>query len=166
MTLVLWSAEPRARSVPDVPKIRDEDKQFAVRLGHVLRELRFRSPWTQEQAAEELGFNAGTYGRWERGDYAPKGYDLGRLYRGYEPFGAKWEWFFDPPEVVVLDPVRESLSGHPIQQLVAHAQELVNEAEAEQSQHRSNSSQQPQKLYPGRRGGGRRSKRQPDAPRG
>jgi transcriptional regulator with XRE-family HTH domain len=162
MTVLLWSAEPRPPSVADMPKIRDEDRQFAIRLGHVIRELRFASTWTQEQAAEKLGFNLGTLGRWERGEYAPKGYDLGRLYRGYEPFGAKWEWFFDPPEVVVLNTVRDSLNGLQIQQLVPHGHDLVRGAEEELSQSRPDNSQPPQRLFPGRRGVGKRSKRQPD----
>lgn len=106
---MLWSAASSARTIASVPKIRAEDKLFAKRLGNVLRELRERAGWTQEEAAEELGVVLGTLGRWERGDYAPKGYDMGRLFRGYQRFGAQWEWFFDPPEVVVVNPVRARL---------------------------------------------------------
>lgn len=109
MALALWSHSPAPPTVPDVPKIRDEDRRFAERLGGVLRDLRSRSGWTREEAAEKIGVNAGTLGRWERAEYSPKGYDLGRLYRGYVTWGAQWEWFFDPPERVEINPVRARL---------------------------------------------------------
>jgi hypothetical protein len=42
--------------------------------------------------------------------HAPKGYDLGRLYFGYERWGADWRWFLSPPEVVPeVNPVRTRL---------------------------------------------------------
>lgn len=109
MAVALWSNSLVAATIPPVPKVREEDRQFALRLGRVLRELRARSGETRDQAAERMDFNAGTLGRWERGDFPPKGYDLGRLYRGYTRWGAQWEWFFDPPEVVEVNPVRARL---------------------------------------------------------
>lgn len=114
--LSLWSPVRGGPTVADVTKVRD-DKQFATRLGNVLRELRDIAgkaepdeDWTQEGAAEKIDVPLSTLGHWERGENAPKGYDLGRLYRAYERFGARWEWFFDPPEVVVTNPVREHLA--------------------------------------------------------
>lgn len=82
---------------------------FARRMGKVLLSLRGVAGWTREEAAEAMDLSSGTLGRWERGEYPPKGYDLGRLYRGYQPWGAQWEWFFDPPEVVSVDPVKARL---------------------------------------------------------
>jgi transcriptional regulator with XRE-family HTH domain len=93
-----------------VPKISTEDRQFASRLGSVLRELRAAAGWTQEEAAEKIKVPLSTLGRWERGTHAPKGYDLGRLYRAYKRVGAEWEWFFDPPAIVVVNPVRDRLA--------------------------------------------------------
>lgn len=109
--MAFWTQPLAADSVPAVPKIRAEDREFALRLGGVLRELRAKTGWTQEQAAERANLPTAKLGRWERGDYAPKGYDLGRLFRFYEEHGAKWEWFFDPPEIVVVNPVRTQLNG-------------------------------------------------------
>ena len=97
-------------SVSGMPRLRDEDRQFAERLGLVLRVLREHAGWSRAKAAEELDVSLETLGKWERGQHAPKGYDLGRLYRGYERFGAEWSWFFDPPEVVVVNPVRDRLA--------------------------------------------------------
>jgi transcriptional regulator with XRE-family HTH domain len=94
-----------------VPKIRDEDKVFAERLGNVLSALRDTTGETRPEAAERLGVSETSLGRWERGEFAPKGYDLGRLYRGYLEWGADWQWFFDPPEVVTLNPVRSRLDA-------------------------------------------------------
>lgn len=110
MTLVRFPYVRAAPSVPGVARISAEDKQFALRLGAVLRELRAQTGWTQDQAAERGGLVTGTLGRWERGEHAPKGYDVGRLFRLYEPFGAQADWFFDPPEVLVTNPVRDRLS--------------------------------------------------------
>lgn len=107
---MVWNDVRAPHSVRPVPKVRDEDREFALRLGNVLRELRMVSGWSQEKAAEKVGVPVGTLGRWERGDHAPKGYDLGRLYRMYEPHGARWEWFLDPPEVVIQNPVRDRLA--------------------------------------------------------
>jgi transcriptional regulator with XRE-family HTH domain len=109
VTLLVWPRVPASSNVAAVPKVRAEDRIFAQRLGGVLRELRRVSGWTQEQAAEKLGLVPGTLGRWERGDFAPKGYDLGRLYRGYRRFGAQPDWFFDPPEIVLVNPIRAVL---------------------------------------------------------
>ncbi len=109
MTLTLWPTSPAPRTVTDVPKLRPEDRQFADRLGRVLVELRRRTGENRDEAAERMELNSGTLGRWERGNYAPKGYDLGRLFRGYSHVGARWEWFFDPPEVVEVNPIRSHL---------------------------------------------------------
>jgi transcriptional regulator with XRE-family HTH domain len=107
---VLWSGVLDRPSVPAVPTIRAEDRQFAMRLANVLRELRGAAGWTQEKAAEEVGTSVSSLSRWETGKFAPKGYDLGRLFRAYERFGAEREWFFDPPEVVVRNPIRDRLA--------------------------------------------------------
>lgn len=109
--MTLWIPPQTVGSVPPVPKIREEDRQFALRLGGVLRELRAKAGLTQEEAAEDMNVPTARLGRWERGDFAPKGYDLGRLFRFYERFGAEWKWFFDPPEIVVVNPIREILNG-------------------------------------------------------
>lgn len=97
------------RSVPGVAKIREVDRVFAEGIGNVLRQLRAIAGMTQAEAAEHLGVEVGSLGRWERADFAPKGPDLARLYLGYEEFGAQIEWFLFPPEVVVTDPVRDRL---------------------------------------------------------
>lgn len=130
-TVLLWSDVQARRSVVGVPKIRAEDRQFALRLGNVLFQLRTATGETQEVAAERMGLNAGTYGRWERGDYAPKGYDLGRLYRGYLAAGAEWQWFFDPPETVTIDPVRARLD-----ELSSTATSAADAAEARAAERR------------------------------
>lgn len=107
--VLVWSDVPVRPTFPDVPRIREEDRQFAERLAGVLRELRAAAGWTQEKAAEQIGVPISKVGRWERADFAPKGYDLGRLYRAYVAYGADWRWFFDPAEIVVVNPVRAHL---------------------------------------------------------
>jgi transcriptional regulator with XRE-family HTH domain len=92
-----------------VAKLRDEDVLFRDRIAKVLRELRTTSGWTREEAAEAIGVPPDTLGKWERGQHAPKGYDLGRLYRGYVRWGADWKWFLNPPEVLEVNPIRARL---------------------------------------------------------
>lgn len=106
---MVWQYELGLPTLVPVPRLREEDRQFAQRLGAVLFALRESAGWTRPEAAEELGFSDTSLGRWERGEHAPKGYDLGRLFRGYERWGAQWEWFFEPPEIVTVDPVRSKL---------------------------------------------------------
>src|SRR5205085_8116397 len=106
---MVWQYELGLPTLGLVPKLREEDHQFAERLGAVLVALREAAGWTRPEAAEELGVSETSLGRWERGEHAPKGYDLGRMFRGYEKWGAQWEWFFDPPAIVTLDPVRSKL---------------------------------------------------------
>lgn len=125
---MLWSGVVARPSVPGVPTVREEDRLFAERLANVLRELRATASWTQEEAAERIGTSVSSLSRWERGQYAPKGYDLGRLYRAYEPYGAMPEWFFDPPEVIITNPVRDRLSE--IAREAAALQREDREAEA------------------------------------
>lgn len=120
-----------------MPKLRDEDRVFAERLGLVLRVLREHAGWSRAEAAERLDVSIETLGKWERGQHAPKGYDLGRLFRGYERFGAEWSWFFDPPEIVVVNPVRDRLA-----ELAAGAATLAREdLDAEQAEHRASATQ-------------------------
>jgi transcriptional regulator with XRE-family HTH domain len=107
--LVVWQYELGLPTLAGVPKLREEDRQFAQRLGSVLVALRERAGETRPQAAERLQVSDTSLGRWERGEHAPKGYDLGRLFRGYEQWGAQWEWFFEPPAIVTVDPVRSKL---------------------------------------------------------
>lgn len=106
---MLWSGVLAPPSVSAVPTVRNEDRLFALRLANVLRELRRAAGWTQEQAAERIGTSVSSLSRWETGKFSPKGYDLGRAFRAYEPYGARQEWFFDPPEVVVRNPIRDQL---------------------------------------------------------
>jgi transcriptional regulator with XRE-family HTH domain len=94
-----------------VAKLRDEDVLFRDRIAKVLRELRATSGWTRPEAAEAIGVPDTTLGKWERAEHAPKGYDLGRLYRGYRRWGAKWQWFLDPPAVVEVNPIRGHLDA-------------------------------------------------------
>ena len=94
-----------------MPKLRDEDVLFRERIARVLRELRQTSGWTRPEAAEQIGVPEATLGKWERGEHAPKGYDLGRLYRGYRRWGARWQWFLNPPEVVEINPIRAKLDA-------------------------------------------------------
>lgn len=95
-----------------VPRRRDEDVLFAERLSYVLRALRAASGMSQEEAAEAIGVSLAKLSRWEQAVNAPKGYDLGRVYAGYERWGADWHWFFDPPEVIpAVDPVKAYLDG-------------------------------------------------------
>lgn len=106
-----WSNRPGRNSVPVVAKLRDEDVLFRERIASVLRELRRTSGWTRAEAAEAIGVPDTTLGKWERAEHAPKGYDLGRLYRGYRKWGARWQWFMDPPEVIQINPVRAQLDA-------------------------------------------------------
>jgi len=94
-----------------VAKPRDEDVLFRERIARVLRELRATSGWTRAEAAEAIDVPEATLGKWERGEHAPKGYDLGRLFRAYRRWGARWQWFLDPPEVVEINPIRERLAA-------------------------------------------------------
>lgn len=106
MTTVLpFPVRPAADSVSDVPKISDEDKLYAVRLGHVLRTLREEAGLRQADVEESLRLSEGTLGRWERGTHAPKGYNFGRLFRFFEGHGAELDMFLDPPGIVVSNPV-------------------------------------------------------------
>lgn len=106
MTTVLpFPVRPAAHTVSDVAKISDEDKLYAVRLGHVLRTLREEAGLRQADVEEALTLSEGTVGRWERGAHAPKGYNFGRLFRFFETYGAELDMFLDPPEVVVTNPV-------------------------------------------------------------
>lgn len=93
------------------PRISDDDREFARRIANVLRQLRKRTGWSQDEAAERLAVPTGTLGRWERGQFAPKGVDLGKLYLAYKPFGAEMEWFLLPPEVEEFNPVRDHLDA-------------------------------------------------------
>lgn len=111
MTVVPFPALRLARSVTDVPKISDEDKLYAKRLGPVLRTLREGASKTQAMVEEDLSLAEGTLGRWERGDHAPKGYNFGRLFRYYEPWGAELNDFLDPPAIMVVNPLRDRLAA-------------------------------------------------------
>jgi transcriptional regulator with XRE-family HTH domain len=104
-----------------------------MRLANVLRELRSVAGWTQEQAAEEIGTSVSSLSRWETGKFAPKGYDLGRVYRAYERFGAQREWFFDPPEVVVRNPIRDQLAELARGAAALAHEDLVQEVERDQA---------------------------------
>lgn len=90
---------------------REQDNEFAKRLGPMLVNLRREVGWSRDQAAEKLEMAPSTLGKWERGQNAPKAYDLSRLYLGYVKNGVPAEatWFLDPPLVVKLDPVRTRL---------------------------------------------------------
>lgn len=105
-----WSiatASPYGAVVPSDPA---EYHLFTSRIANVLRMLRAVSGWTREQAAEALDVTVVSLGRWERGENPPKGYDLGRLYEGYVRWGARWEWFLRPPDVVPeVNPVKAHL---------------------------------------------------------
>ena len=103
-----------------------------MRLANVLRELRTASGWTQEKAAEEIGTSVSSLSRWETAKFAPKGYDLGRLFRAYERFGAEWSWFFDPPEIVVVNPVRDRLAELARASTAEAREDLAREREAGQ----------------------------------
>lgn len=94
-----------------MPKLRDEDVLFRERIARVLRELRQASGWTRSEAAEAIDVPEATLGKWERGEHAPKGYDLGRLFRVYRPWGARWQWFLEPPAVVEINPIRARLDA-------------------------------------------------------
>lgn len=109
-------------NVTDVPRLTDEDKLYAVRLGHVLRTIREAAGLTQAQVEDELKLSAQTIGRWERGAHAPKGYNFGRLFRFYEPYGAELDDFLNPPAVVVINPLRDRLATRPRLEEVAAAQ--------------------------------------------
>lgn len=91
--------------------MKEGDALYAERLGNVLRQLRAAAGWKRTEAARRLGVSESTLGNWERGANAPKGYDLSRLFNGYAPYGARVEWFIDPPEVVTRNPVKEALDA-------------------------------------------------------
>lgn len=120
---VLGSPASTGRAI--VAAMKDEEEIYAERLGNVLRRLRASAGWTRPEAAQALGVSETTLGNWERGANAPKGYDLGRLFHGYEPYGARVEWFIDPPAVVVSDPVKDALDA-----LAASASIAADTAEA------------------------------------
>lgn len=111
MPIPLWSTRRGGRSVTPMPKARDEDRQFAERLGPVLIRLRERAGWTREEASFELAIPVSTLGKWERGENAPKAYDLGRLFLGYERWGADPLWFLNPPAVITFDPIKDRLDA-------------------------------------------------------
>lgn len=105
-----WSIATASPYGAAVPSDAAEYDLFRTRIANVLRMLRAISGWTREEAAEALDVTAVSLGRWERGDNPPKGYDLGRLYEGYRRWGAQWEWFLRPPEIVPeVNPVRAHL---------------------------------------------------------
>lgn len=106
----LWHTEQPAPTVGDV-STRQQDTDFAHRLGPMLLNLRREVGWTREDAEEELGIPASTLGKWERGQHPPKAADLSRLFLGYIAAGvpADPRWFLDPPAVVTVDPVRSRL---------------------------------------------------------
>lgn len=105
-----WRTVQAGPSVANVPT-RQQDQDFARRLGPMLVNLRAAAGWTREEAEEALGIPASTLGKWERGQHPPKAYDLSVLYLGYTKAGvpADPKWFLDPPSVVRVDPVRERL---------------------------------------------------------
>lgn len=77
----------------------DEGADYALRLGSVLTLLRVMSGWSQAYVEEQMELPTGKLGRWERGEFPPKAYELGGLFKQYERFGADIEWFLWPPDV-------------------------------------------------------------------
>lgn len=123
MRIVLpFPVVPRGPNVSDVPRLTDEDKLYAILLGHVLRTVREAAGLTQAEVEDALHLSAQTIGRWERGKHAPKGYNFGRLFRFYEPYGAVLDDFLNPQPVVVVNPLRDRLATRPRREDVAAAQ--------------------------------------------
>lgn len=125
MAVLVWSPFPTRPSVPSVPKPPGEDALYRDRIARVLRELRQSSGWTRSEAAEAIDVPEATLGKWERAEHAPKGYDLGRLFRAYQRWGAQIEWFLEPPEVVEVNPIRARLD-----ELEQHGAIAADEREA------------------------------------
>lgn len=91
---------PARRGVPSLVVMEsDEGAEYALRLGSVLTLLRAVSGWSQAYAEERMDLPTGKLGRWERGDFPPKAYELGAIFEQYEPFGADLRWFLWPPSV-------------------------------------------------------------------
>ena len=100
---------------------------YRARIGVLLRELRRDTVnpttgrrYTQAEAAEAVGIDSETLGRWERGYYPPKAWDLAPLAKLYGLARESWHWLLEPPEL----PAR-SVRRH----LEIEALRLVTEAE-------------------------------------
>lgn len=91
-----WSGRWAVDTVADVPSDEQERLAYRRRLGANLARIRSQlTPYTQETIADELGMDAETYGRWERGTREPKAYDLHRL---ADKFGVPGEWLIEPTD--------------------------------------------------------------------
>jgi len=79
-----------------------DDETYKEQLSDVLLALRRRlgknrgSKITQEEAAEWMGVDAGTLGRWQRGDNAPKPQSIPRIAEAYGLPRSSW-WIFLQP---------------------------------------------------------------------
>lgn len=91
-----WSIEPLFPSLGDVPKIEPEERDYAVRLGALIQRERLAQDVSQEMLAEAAGVSVTTVGRWERGDNAPRSYQLARI---VGRLGSDPRDFFSPPDV-------------------------------------------------------------------
>jgi transcriptional regulator with XRE-family HTH domain len=94
---------------------------FRERLGVVLRELRRNTvgergkPLTQQEAAEAVGTDTDTIGRWERGQNLPTVDVLERIAQAYQVPREKWWILLDPPALPErVSPLHELLAGAPL----------------------------------------------------
>lgn len=94
---------------------------FKERLGAVLRELRRNTvgdrgkPLTQGEAADAIGTDTDTIGRWERGQNLPGVDVLAKIADAYHlPRDKRWI-LLDPPALPArVSPLEEILSGEPL----------------------------------------------------
>ena len=133
MSIVQYSGMTRAhpRSLLFPPQGRDHTVNLVViegsaafkeRLGVVLRELRRNTvgergkSLTQAEAAEAIGTDTDTIGRWERGQNLPGLDVLGKIAATYQLPREKQWILLDPPALPArVSPLEEILSAQPLQ---------------------------------------------------
>lgn len=93
-----------------------DEAAYNRRLGRALADLRDAAQMTREAAAEHIGVNPQTIGRWERGEVTISAWGTASLAEVYGLEPSAWHDLFDPPERVNpwrerLDPARTDALG-------------------------------------------------------
>ena len=114
-----------------------DDETYREQLSDVLRVLRRRlgkkrgQKITQEQAAEWMGIDAGTLGRWERGDNAPKPQLIPRIAEAYGLPRESWWIFLQPARFATSIPA-DLWQGKPLTESeIAQLDSALEEADEE-----------------------------------